>query len=425
MTGLAEPPIYYSATPPPGGNLLTNTSISFLGSSWLTSGDLYDILGTPDVAGSIAQGLAALGEALLCFQLWSVHARLGVGCQAVGMCCALRALALELLPSSCLLHQTPAFAHPNVPDYGEVTVWMLPPSQPGSSSSLSAGAVAGISIGIVAVLVAAAGALFAWRRKRRIRQEGTALGKAQAAEEGLGVAAMAGGSGSPPMPSKLGSPPGSPAAVAPLAYSHALQQGQAGKKDGGRPDAALLWGSAQQYSNGLLPSLSARSTAAASAVSFATSAAAPSSHLSRGASANESQLAGPTSSDLQRLRDDPLLEWILKSQQPPTAEEAASAAAVAATAAATAAAHSQASRDGRATGNHGSSTPLADASEAAGSMQQQQRRGSSANPLMDVRVWQFSFRELEIQRQIGAGSFGRVSCCAVPARPCSKVCFYI
>ena len=62
VTGLAEPPIYYSATPPPGGNLLTNTSISFLGSSWLTSGDLYDILGTPDVAGSIAQGLAALGE---------------------------------------------------------------------------------------------------------------------------------------------------------------------------------------------------------------------------------------------------------------------------------------------------------------------------------------------------------------------------
>lgn len=65
MTGLEGPPIYFSATPPPGGNLLTNTSISFLGSSWLTSDDLYDILGTPEVAGSIAQGLAALGELLL------------------------------------------------------------------------------------------------------------------------------------------------------------------------------------------------------------------------------------------------------------------------------------------------------------------------------------------------------------------------
>lgn len=64
VTGLEGTPIYYSATPPPGGNLLTNTSISFLGSSWLTSDDLSDILGTPEVAGSIAQGLAALGELL-------------------------------------------------------------------------------------------------------------------------------------------------------------------------------------------------------------------------------------------------------------------------------------------------------------------------------------------------------------------------
>jgi hypothetical protein len=204
-----------------------------------------------------------------------------------------------------------------------------------------------------------------------------------------------------------------------LAYSHALQHtqahAQAGKKDSGRPDAALLWGSAQQYGNGLLPSLSARSTAAASAMSFGTSVA-PSSRLSRGASANESQLAGPTSSDLQRLHDDPLLEWILKSQSPPTAAESASAAAVAATAAAAAEAHTRASRDGNGAASDGSSsTSAADAAAGtspaspAASEMQQQRRGSSANPLMDVRVWQFCFRELEIQRQIGAGSFGRAS----------------
>lgn len=302
------------------------------------------------------------------------------------------------------------------PDYGDVTVWMLPTSQPGNSSSLSAGAVAGISIGIVVVLVAAAGGLLVLRRKRQRQQEGAVLRKAQVAEEGLGVAGTAGNSGSPPTSSKPGGPLGSPAVGGLLANSHTLQpvQAQAGKKGSGRPDAALLWGSAQQYGNGLLPSLSARSTAAMSTVSYAPSAA-PSSHLSRGASANDSQLAGPTSSDLQRLRDDPLLEWILKSQSPPTAEEAASAAAVAATAAATAVAHSQADRHVNRAGNQGSSEGAGDAAAAAApggspasNRTQQQRRGSSANPLMDVRVWQFCFRDLEIQRSIGAGSFGTV-----------------
>ena len=62
VTGLAQPPFYFSGTPPPGGNLFTNTSISFAGDRWLSQSELDGILNTPEVEGSIAQGLAALGE---------------------------------------------------------------------------------------------------------------------------------------------------------------------------------------------------------------------------------------------------------------------------------------------------------------------------------------------------------------------------
>jgi hypothetical protein len=198
-------------------------------------------------------------------------------------------------------------------------------------------------------------------------------------------------------------PPPKPASANQLAEAQKLYQ--AGQGKAGPSASQLPYGSA--FSNGTAAAAGAAGIAGAAALAASGASASGSApHHERnasGISVEDSQLALVGGSEAQRsavLSEDPLLEWILKTQAPPTAERQASAAAVAATVAATAAATAAVTPTSQ------SGTPT-----AAGGTPRSARRGSTSKAL-DVRVWQFNFRELEVQRICGEGSFGRVRCAA-------------
>lgn len=289
-----------------------------------------------------------------------------------------------------------------------MTPYFPPPTPSSGSSGLSTGAIIGIACGGGAALLALLLGLFCCCRsgKRRAARRDNSLSKGSSIEEGLmepGAGANGGaGNGQPAGALVAAHPPPKPASTSQLAEAQKLYQ--AGQGKAGPSASQLPYGSA--FGNGSAAAAAGAAGiagAAALAASASNSGSAP--HHERnvsGISVDDSQLVLAGGSEAQHsamLSDDPLLEWILKTQAPPTAERQASAAAVAATVAATAAATAAAD-----TPTSRSGTPTAAGS--AGGTPRSARRGSTSRAL-DVRVWQFNFRELEVQRICGEGSFGR------------------
>lgn len=159
----------------------------------------------------------------------------------------------------------------------------------------------------------------------------------------------------------------------------------------------------------------AAAVAAAAAAAGAAGGALAMLHHSRNASLESTSqflLNGTGSNENTPRRtksDDPLLEWILKTQSPSvdgTGSKARSRTVDAVALAATAAeadAEQTPQRSGS-SGNNGAAL-VATGATVRGTP----RHRSTASKQLDVRYWQFDFRDLEIQKQIGEGSFGRVS----------------
>lgn len=312
-----------------------------------------------------------------------------------------------------------------------------PPAPSGGGSTLSIGAIAGIAAGGAALLVAATVLLFCWCRpsKRRQRRD-SGLSKHASVEEGLGGLYELGGGGRP----GSAGPPGKPPSHSQLADAQKLYA-QSRKQDQFVTNSQLPYGSA--FTNGAPPAgkggagMAGAAAAGAAAASLAAASAVGTHSHSRSASYvdEDSSAAVLGGSTQHMLSEDPLLEWILKTQSPPTAEgeqlaRAASEAAVAAEQRALL----SGSGNGipRSTSEAGvgalvapgtPSTPAGGRSGAASMAASgatsaittvpgtpgSARRGNSGKAGLDVRVWQFDFRDLEIQKQIGEGSFGRVS----------------
>ena len=232
---------------------------------------------------------------------------------------------------------------------------MIPYSNPNPSSGggLSVGAIIGIAVGGGLAVVLIVTLLICWRRRSRTSKNassGGGQGQFKSSGDAVMEAGVSGISDLPTMKQR-------PQAASGLLYGSAFSTG-----------TAAVGGSGS----------SARNASLESSVG-----------LLGGLPAGEGLLsAGPGP------EDDPLLEWILKSQLPTTPEAAASAAAVAAAAAASA---------------------ETAAASASGSHQGTPKYGSSGSRYVDMRAWQFTFRDLQIQKQIGEGSFGRVSDLSDPA----------
>lgn len=283
-----------------------------------------------------------------------------------------------------------------------------PPSPDSGGSGLSTGAIAGIAAGAAVLLLAAAVLLFVWCRPaaRRARQDSA---KQHASiEEGLGAGAGPAG------------PPGKAPSSTQLAQAQQLFQQEQQQQFMASSGGGLLYGSA--YGNGALTGkggAAAVAGAAAGAAAAASLAASGRQH-SRSASGVDEDSAGMASDSTRRmLSNDPLLEWILKTQSPATEEgealaRAASAAAVAAEErqlAAAAAGLAMPDREASAPGGGDASTapgtPGTPASSVAASGVSamtgtpRTRRVSGSKSGLDVRVWQFDFRDLEIQKQVG------------------------
>jgi hypothetical protein len=285
----------------------------------------------------------------------------------------------------CVLHAPVQLAAPAhmlfAAAYGEPTVWMTPYSAPdpsgGGGGGLSMGVIIGIAVGGGVALLAVAVLLYCCCCRGGGSKEQHGSGKSMDDELEAG---QHWGDG-------RGAPPAGPSQLTQAQKLYAQQQAAA---------KGLLYGSA--YSNGAPGSSGAAAAAAAAAATAATLSAGSQGqgHHSRNASLESG--AGMLGSDLTTPginSDDPLLEWILKTQSPPTTGSTATSAAVAAVAAATAAgAGPSGSGDGSVSGSGQRGTP---------------RHSRGPSKTLDVRVWQFNFRDLEIQKQIGEGSFGRVS----------------
>ena len=278
-------------------------------------------------------------------------------------------------------------APPNPPPaavFAYPDVWQVP-FQPVSSSGLSTGAIVGIAVGCSMGAIALAVGLFLWFLRRRRHREASKSTEGQEAAamqqqtwQSLrqGQQFMTGG----------GEPP-SQLAQAQQLYQSArqgadLQQSSASVSN---PDSASGTGTLPADGDGeaallcccrvaagpvALASLGERRAAHAQA-SHASPAARPQLLLP-----HPLPLPGPPSPPPSSLAPvgavrsgshDPLLEWIIKSQG--------------------------------ADSSNGTGTP---------SSAQTRRASRSAAKLADMRDWNINFSDLEVQKQIGEGSFGRV-----------------
>lgn len=250
--------------------------------------------------------------------------------------------------------------------------YTAPAPPPSGSSGLATGAIVGIAVGGAAVVLAIALLVFCClcRRKTRRQDSGASKASSLAGLHDEQHGRMESGT-------LRNQYPGGTFAN-PLKAQPSQQLAEARKLYAQPDDANLPYGSA--FSNGA-PAAAAAAGAAAAAAGAVALASRPS--HSRTASDNSS--SGPTASGggggsnsrelststPRSASQDPVLALILKSQ-----------------------AEKQASAGQSSTGGSARSTP------------KHRPSGSKAN--LDVRFWQFSYSDLEIQKQIGEGSFGRV-----------------
>ncbi|KAL4436932.1 hypothetical protein ABPG75_004071 [Micractinium tetrahymenae] len=268
--------------------------------------------------------------------------------------------------------------------YGNFNVWMLPYSSPAPPPSggggLSTGAIVGIAAGGAVAVLAIALLVFCCLCRRKPRRQDSGASKASSVadlhDEHHGQMEMGALRNQYPGGTAVGPLKGQPSQQLSDARKLYAQQQEG--------DAHLPYGSA--FSNGAPAAAAAAAAGAAGAAALASGPShsrTASGDSSSGARTASGGVAASNSRELSTPRSasqDPVLALILRSQ----AEKRASASQSASPSAASAAA----------TGGSARSTP--------------KHRPSGSKAGLDVRVWQFSFSDLEIQKQIGEGSFGRV-----------------